>query len=666
MKLSLRTFLLLVTFAVIAVSLLVHWNTPYPVPMSYAVIDATERISDNYPPPTEMIMWRNPWLYRSLRKTAASELPLSDEELLQSFLADPKTYIWYNEKHKGIVRENREAVLSGTQQWLGSADKTQLFNVARMRAMHDDRQAYDLLRKTALKNLDPRFANSMQAFPDQWWHNDLELRDAMPQMMLKVGRRNRDSILYALKVAGDKQPWIDHYLAATSSAVPSERFFAIQRLTEDELSERTFAIVEGVLSNKKAAQREEDLAQLLARFFKAENPELRKKAFAMCERLSYPDKEVKSYAESYLHQRGQNNLFYQQLCFHGGEEYIDYFVRFAKEHRFDCAMRALVRLWPKDKALEFAKQHQHDAIVAELLGRDALPYLRERLREEPSVGLAQLIVNNAEGQPELESAAALESLLANLDDGYASAYYNGREVLNMMQKLGRENVDELRSKLPKPLPIAIAQDTSFHWIVHDIDQQQFVAFLNTSQVGKTIQLDDVYQQIEKNGMSRDVFELNNLFGTRPTRIGYDAREFAFNALEAAGVAHECYRTEEGSSYLGELLALINKHSVGVSVLRAKAAHDHRIWLAPKYTPPKMQVTFDWRTIELNIFDDQTHPILIAEALNNMLDQFTDYEHRFYAYIYYPDGWDEHYIAYLKPAVAAKLEKDFGLIPFPPH
>lgn len=35
------------------------------------------------------------------------------------------------------------------------------------------------------------------------------------------------------------------------------------------------------------------------------------------------------------------------------------------------------------------------------------------------------------------------------------------------------------------------------------------------------------------------------------------------------------------------------------------------------------------TYELNIFDDQTHPILIAEALNTMLEDYTDYEHRFY-------------------------------------
>ena len=629
------------------------------------MINATKRISDNYPPPTEIIMWRNPWLYRSLRKTAANELPLSDEELLRSFLADPKTYIWYDEKHKGIVRENREAVLSGTQQWLGASDKTQLIHVAMMRSIHDDRQAYDLLRKTALKKLDSGFVATINVFPDEWWRNDVELRDAMHQM-LKVGCAHTDSVVYVLKVVGDKQPWIDHYFAKASSTTGDQQIRALHCLAEEELSERTFAILEGVLVANTKAHHQQELAKLLARFFQAEEPELRRKAFAMCERMSYPDKKVESYAESWPSQPGQNNLFYQQLCLHGDDDYTDYFVRFAKEQRFDFAMRALVRLWPKDKAVEFAKQHKHDAIVAELLGRDALPYLRERLREDPSVGLAQLIVNNAEGQPDLESAAALESLLANLDDGYASAYYIGRDVLNMMQKLGRENVDELRSKLPKPLPIAIAQDTSFYWIVHDIDQQQFVAFLNTSQVGKTIQLDDVYQQIEKNGMSRDDFKSNSLFGKRPTRFGYSAREFAFNALEATGVARECYCTEEGSSYLGELLALINKQSVGVSVLRGKAAYDHRIWLAPKYTPPKMQVTFDRRTIELNIFEDQTHPILIAEALNTMLDQFTDYEHRFYAYIYYPDGWEEHYLAYLKPAVAAKLEKDFGLIPFPPH
>ena len=428
MKLSLRTLIVLVTFAVIAVSLLVRWNTPYPVPMSYAVINATERISYNYPPPTEMIMWRNPWLYGSLRKTAASELPLSDEELLQSFLADPKTYIWYNEKHKGIVRENREAVLSGTQQWLESSDKTQLIHVAMMRAMHDDRQAYDLLRKTALKKLDSGFVSTINVFPDEWWRNDLELRDAMHQM-LNVGCVHTDSVVYVLKVTGDKQPWIDHYFARASSTTGDKQIRALHRLAEEELSERTFAILEGVLVANTKAHHQQELANILARFFQAEEPELRRKAFALCERMSYPGKKVESYAESWPGQPGQNNLFYQQLCLHGGEDYTDYFVRFAKEHRFDFAMRTLVRLWPKDKAVEFAKQHQHDAIVAELLGRDALPYLRERLREEPSVGLAQLIVNLAEGQPDLESAAALESLLANLDDGYASAYYNGREVL---------------------------------------------------------------------------------------------------------------------------------------------------------------------------------------------------------------------------------------------
>lgn len=670
MKFSVRTFIIIAIFIGVTVGVVVRWihlNTPQVVPMSYAVTNATKRISYNYPPPTEMIMWRKPGLYHSLRETAVNELPLSDEELLESFLADPKTYIWHNEEHKDIVRKNREAVLPGTQRWLEPSDKNQrLFHVAMMRAIHDDRQGYDLLRKGVLKNLYPRFfVGRIGAFPDQWWRGDLELRDAMCQM-LKVEEDFADSIVYTLKVLGDKQPWIDYYFATASAADPYTRFDAIQHLTEEELSERAFSLVESELSDKTTDQRPEELAKLLARFFQAEDPELRKRAFAICERMSYPDEEVKSYAGSFLHQRGQNNWFYQQLCLHGGEEYTDYFVRFAEQHRFDCAMQALARLWPKDKAVEFAKQHKYDAIVAELLGREALPYLRERLRKKPSVWLAQLIVDRAEGQPELESAAALEPLLANLDNGYASPYYMGREVLEMMQRLGRENVDELRSKLPMAHPRSVASDTSMHWILHDIDQRQFLAFLNTSQVGKTIQLDDVYQQIDKNGRPTDDFELNNLFGKRPSQPGYSAREFAFNSLEAAGVAQECSCHQEGPSYLGKLLAMINKQSVGVTGITAKAAKDHRIWLAPKYTPPKMQVTFAKRTIELNIFEDQTHPILIAEALNTMLDQFTDYEHRFYVYICFSDCWDEHYVAYLKPAVAAKLEKDFGLIPFPPN
>lgn len=673
---SLKTFFgLAILLGIIAaiVGRRIYLSKTVSVPISYDVIGEKKRIEDNYTAPTEMFFWRDPSLYYRLRKQAIAELPRSDHELLSGFLADPSTYLWHEDKHKQIVRENRESILSGTQRWL-TEPCPRLANVALMRAIHDDRQAFDLLKEKTIKDLKYDHVWLLGQFPDQWWHDDMEFREALHQLLKSDDENGKHHVVRFLKLAGEKQPWIGHYLAATKSANVNERIGAIGSLTLEELSRRTLEIIEAELATMVSTRsvsgshiREQELANLLARFLQADDPQLREKASGICKRLSLPDEALKKTERFLPHSPGQQ--FFQQLCLHGGQEHIDYFVRCAKERRSSEAMKALARLWPKQKAADFAKEHKYDAVVVELLGRDALPYLHPRLRESPNLHLARLAVTAAGGQPAPETVTVLESLLPEIDKfewTHEDKYITSRKWLHLMKQIGCQNVDDLQSKLSKPT-LGPAANMSHQWIVKSIDQQQLVDFLNSSEVGKTIQLHNVYQQIEKKGHYPEDFDHNDLLklGESIWGAGYSAREFTFHALGAAGIARECSELENCSNYLGHLLEMINNESVGANSKSANAAKDHRIWLAPKHTPPKIHVTFGRRTFELNVYEDQGHPILIAEMLNTMLDRYTQYDRRFYAYIYVEGCSYEHYIAYLKPAIAKQLAKDFGLIPYPP-
>lgn len=629
-------------------------NRPKPVSIRYDVVKGSTARS-NYSYPKELIVRRKPWTYRHLRRLAISELPPTDDELLQQIVADPTVYCFYKDRHVELIKQNRKTVLAATEKFLDPKNSASiLFSTAVTYKDLDERRGFDLLRKQFLEDHNSGFANQLWGFPKQWWENDEAIKSGLLAGLNDPTAKDKESFMYGLKRFGNNQPLVEHLFETAQKTGAKD--YEIEELAREEPSLRALQIAREFVETKTEVV-EYQRANLIEFFCQSDDAEVKSRALAICERLSHYETDVNNQKSEYAHHDDEGYNFYEKVCTHGGAEYSQYFQRYAKEKRSDNAMRALVRIWPRDKAADFAKEHHYEKIVTELLGEQAMPYLLKRMDEQPNAALPRLIVQAAGGKPHAAAADAIETFLMELEDDGVN-YYLGRELIYLMKKLGRDDADSLISVIPAaPLP----QWEEQFWIQKNIDQQQFVSFLNSEKVGNPISLDDVLQQFEDKGYPTENYRNNDLLAGN----GYEVRWYMFQALEAAGVARECCVLDRYFSYAPQLVDLVNQWSLGTAANKQNLAQDHRLWAAPSYKETKLNFTFEKRVFEVpNIAEDQTHPVFAAEALNTILAEFSDYTKRFYVYIYHTGGYNEHYIVYLEPDIAKKLEEDFGLVPFP--
>ena len=371
-------------------------------------------------------------------------------------------------------------------------------------------------------------------------------------------------------------------------------------------------------------------------------------------RLSEVDKTG---AISKLCERSQENRYLDPTITDGdhAEYLVDCLPGNTRDSYRDAKLifSALAKIWDHARAYDaltkqFSKNpHTLLPVLADATGEEEIPMLlaamdrenAEQTQRLPADLVARLLVDRQLG---VNDPQVLDRLERAFHENPPGGYYQGKQLINNMVRLGFQR----RAELVKTLP-AIHAYSEFptpwtHWLIHDITYHDYAAYLDQLKIGPPVDVELILRELK--------VDVNCV-------AGYEPDLFVRRALIQIGVAADVAWDEFNNYDLDKMIHRISSTSQGEFAPTG----------AEVDPTDKQTVRIGWNKMffEVHFVDtgDWYDPHAVVDVLNAIVDKYVDSDKRFVAYAKDDDA-RVRTIAYLDEQVIRHLSDRFGLVPYP--
>jgi len=286
-------------------------------------------------------------------------------------------------------------------------------------------------------------------------------------------------------------------------------------------------------------------------------------------------------------------------------------------------------------------------VLADATGEEEVPMIlaamdRENAEQTQRLSadvVARLLVDRQLG---VNDPQVLDRLERAFHENPPGNYYQGKQLINNMVRLGFQRRAELVKTLPAVYVYSEFPTPWTHWLVHDITYHDYAAYLDQLKIGPPVDVELILRELKV-----DV----------ECTAGYEPDLFVRRALIQIGVAADVKWDEFANVDLDKMIHRISSISQG----------EFSPTGAEVDPTDKQTVRIGWNKMFFEVHFTYTHswydPHAVVDVLNAIVDKYVDSDKRFVAYARNDDA-RARTIAYLDEQVIQHLSDRFGLAPYP--